>query len=50
MNLKRLKSLWQQVLDCRPSLNDWPLFLQGLIISSVFGMLFYDSVWAVLAI
>ncbi len=46
MNLNRLKNLWQQALNCRPSLSDWPLFLQGTAISAGFGWLFYDSVLA----
>ncbi len=42
--------MWQQVLDCRPSLGDWPVFVQGLLISALFGMLFYDSALAALII
>ncbi len=37
--------MWQQVSDCRPVLSDWSLFAQGLLISTLFGRLFYDS-WA----
>ena len=43
MNLKQLKSLWQQVLDFRPSLRDGPIFAQGALIALLFGRLFYDS-------
>lgn len=48
MNLKALKNLWQQVLNCRPSPGDWPIFLQGAVIALLFGRLFYDSWLAVM--
>ncbi|MCR5156058.1 MAG: type II secretion system protein F [Butyrivibrio sp.] len=48
MNLKALKSLWQQALSCRPALSDWPIFLQGAVIALLFGRLFYDSWLAVM--
>ncbi len=50
MNLKLLKNFWQQVLACRPSLRDWPIFLQGAGISALFGKLFYDSYVAVIVL
>jgi tight adherence protein B len=50
VNLKLLKNFWQQVLDCRPSISDAPIFLQGLLIAFAFGELFYDSLPAVLVI
>ncbi len=49
MNLKQLKNLWQQVLDYRPSLSDWPIFAQGALIALLFGRLFYDS-WIAVAV
>ncbi len=48
MILKQLKNFWQQVLSCRPSLSDIPIFGQGVLISVMFGRLFYDSWIAVL--
>ncbi len=43
MKSKQLKSLWQQVLACRPSLRDIPVLGQGVLIALLFGRLFYDS-------
>ncbi len=40
--------MWRQVSDCRPALSDWPYFAQGLLISGLFGMFFYDSAPAVI--
>lgn len=42
--------MWQQVLNCRPQLSDWPIFLQGAGIALLFGRLFYDSWLAVIVL
>ena len=50
MNLKQLKSLWQQVLAYPKGIDDIPLALQGVLIALAFGRLFYDSWIAVAAL
>ncbi len=49
MNLKQLKSLWQQVLACPRGIEDIPILLQGVLIALAFGRLFYDS-WIAVAV
>ena len=43
MNLKRLKSLWQQALACPKGIDDISILAQGGFIALAFGRLFYDS-------
>ncbi|MBQ9301767.1 type II secretion system F family protein [Butyrivibrio sp.] len=43
MNLRILKSLWQQVLNYRPNISDIPIALQGIGVVVLFGKVFYDS-------
>ncbi len=50
MNLRTLKSLWQQVLHYRPKKSDLVFLLQGVGIAVMFGRLFFDSWLAVLMI
>lgn len=49
-NLKILKNYWQLVLNYRLSLQDIPYLIQGAAIAFAFGMLFYDSYIAVIAL
>lgn len=49
MNLKQLRSYWQQGLNFRPCLKDVPILCQGLLIALLFGRLFYDS-WIAVAV
>ena len=48
MNLRIMKNYLRQVTAYRPSLSDLPFLLQGIGIAVLFGMLFYDSVIAIL--
>ena len=50
MNLKRLKSLWQQALAYPKGVSDIPIAIQGILIALAFGRLFYDSWIAVAAL
>jgi tight adherence protein B len=50
VNLKRLKSLWQQALAYPRGINDIPILIQGVLIALAFGRLFYDSWIAVAAL
>ncbi|SFQ21653.1 tight adherence protein B [Butyrivibrio proteoclasticus] len=43
MNLKILKSSWQQALSYRPDISDIPIALRGIGIVVLFGKVFYDS-------
>jgi len=50
VNLRTLKSYWQQVLDYRPDKNDIPVLLQSIGIAVLFGKVFYDSYIAMIAL
>ncbi len=50
MNLKQLKSLWQQVLAYPKGIEDLPIVASGFLIALAFGRLFYDSWIAVIAL